>query len=111
MFCWNVPGFADCITILLNYINNVLDKNFKFDFNLSITNKTISSLPSYYKDIDSWYKFYSCTPEVPFLVSSQFLWYNSYIKTDNKVICYKDFADKEISYVSNLFDENGELES
>ena len=40
------------------------------------------------------------------LVSSQFLWYNSYIKIDNKVVCYKDFTDKKINYISNLFDEN-----
>ena len=98
----------DWKTIPLNYINNVLEKNFKFHSNLSIPNKTINSLPSYYKDIiNSWCKCYSCTPEVPSLVSSQFLWYNSYIKIDNKVICYKYFVDKIINYVSNLFDENG----
>ena len=45
------------------------------------------------------------------LVSSQFLWYNSYIKIDNEVVCYKDFADKKINFVSDLFDENGELKS
>ena len=72
--------------IPLNYIYNALGKNFKFHSNLS-------------------------TPEVPSLVSSQFLWYNSYIKIDNKVVCYKDFADKNINYVSDLFDENGELKS
>ena len=55
--------------------------------------------------------YYSCTPEVPSLVSSQFLWHNSYIKIGNEVVCYKDFADKNINYVSNLFDENGELKS
>ena len=72
--------------IPLNYIYNALGKNFKFHSNLS-------------------------TPEVPSLVSSQFLWYNSYIKIDNKVVCYKDFADKNINYVSDLFDEDGELKS
>ena len=64
--------------IPLNYINNFLGKNFKFYSKLSIPNKTINSLPSYYKDIiDSSCKYYSCTPEVLSLVSSQFLWYNS----------------------------------
>ena len=74
--------------IPLNYIYNSLGRNFKFHSNLSIPNKTIKPLPSYYKGIiNSWCKDYSCTPDVPSLVSSQFLWYNSYIKIDNKVIC------------------------
>ena len=76
---------------------------------LRIPSKTINSLPSYYKDIIiSWCKYYSCALEVPFLVSLQFLWYNSYIKIDNNVVCCKDFADKKITYINNLFDENGE---
>ena len=68
--------------IPLNYINNALGKNFKFYFNLSIPNKILNSL------------------ELAFLVSSQFLWYNSYIKIDKFVWC-KDFADKKINYVIN----------
>ena len=97
--------------IPLNYINNALGKNFKFHSTFSIPNKTINSLPSYNKDIiNSWCKYYSCTPKFSSLVSSQFVWYNSYIKTD-EVVCYKDFADKKINFVSNLFDENGELKS
>ena len=45
------------------------------------------------------------------LVSSQFLGYNSYIKIDKEVVCYKEFADKKINFVSDLFDENGKLKS
>ena len=41
----------------------------------------------------------------------QFLWYNSYIKIDKGVVCYKESADKRINFVSDLFDENGELKS
>ena len=82
--------------IPLNYINNALGKNFRFHCNLSIPNKTINSLPSYYKGIiNSWCKYYSCTPKVSSLVSPQFLWYNSYIKTDKEVVCYKEFPDKK----------------
>ena len=53
---------------------------------------TLDSKPFYYRDIIS---YYYCTPEVPYLVSSQFLWYNSYVKFYNKVVCYKDFTDKK----------------
>ena len=74
--------------IPLNYICKALGKNLKFHSNSSIPNKTINSLPSYYKDIiNSWCKYYSCTPKVSSLVSSQFLWYNSYINIDDVVFC------------------------
>ena len=96
--------------ILLNYINNALGKNFKFHSDLSIPNKTVNSLPSYYKDItNSCCKHYFCTPKVSPLISSQFLWCNSYIKTDHEVVCYDDFPDKKFNFVSDLFDKNGEL--
>ena len=94
------------------YINNVPGKNFKFYYNLCIFKITIKSLPFYYKYItDTWCKYFSFLPKVPSSVPSHFLFYNSYIKTDNKVVCYKDFTDKKINYVSDLFDENRELKS
>ena len=95
----------------MNCINNALGENFKFHSNLRIPNETINSLPSYCKDIHSWCKYYYCAPKVSSLVSSQFLWYNSCIKIDNEVVCYKDFADKKINFVNDLFDENGELKA
>ena len=97
--------------IPLNHINNTLGKNFKFHSNLSIPNKTINSLTYCKGIINSWCKYYSCTPKVSSLGSLQFLWYNSYIKIDNEVVCYKDFVDKKINFLSDLFDENGELKS
>ena len=84
--------------IPLNYIYNALGKDFKFHSNLSIPNKTINSLPSYYKDtINSWCKHYSCSPKVSSLVSLQFLWYNSYIKINNEVVCYKVLPIKKLT--------------
>ena len=49
--------------------------SFQFHSSLSIPNKTINSLPSHYNDTlqNSWCKYYSCTPQAPSLVSSQFL--------------------------------------
>ena len=84
--------------ISLNYINNALGKNLKFHSNLSIPNKTINSLPSYYKDIiDFWCKYYFCTLEYSVFSFFAILWYNSFIKIDNKVVCYKDVADKKLT--------------
>ena len=83
----------------------LLAKNFKFHFSLSIPNKTIKSLPSYYKDIiNCWCKYYFLHSEGSFLS----FFAASYIKID-KVVCYKGFTDKKVS--SDLFDENGELKS
>ena len=41
--------YHDWKIIPLNYINNALGKKFKFYFNFSIPEKTMNSLPSYYK--------------------------------------------------------------
>ena len=38
----------DWNTTSLNHVNNAFGKNFKFHSNLSIPNKTINSVPSYY---------------------------------------------------------------
>ena len=98
--------------ILSKYINNAFGKTFKFHSNLSISSKTINSLPSCYKNIiNSWCKYYSCNPMVPSSVSLQFQWNNSYIKIDIKVVYYKYVADKKVNYIKNLFDKNGELKS
>ena len=94
--------------IPLNYKNNALGKSFKFHSNLSVPNKTINSLPSYYKDINSWCKYYSCTPEVPSLVSSQFL---AASKLIIRLFVTKTLLIKKINYINNFFVKNGELKS
>ena len=74
----------------------LLAKNFKFHFSLSIPNKTIKSLPSYYKDIiNCWFKYYSLHSEGSLLSFFAF----SYIKID-KVVCYKGFTDKKLAAFS-----------
>ena len=52
---WNGCWFADCITNFImtgNYFPcTALGKHFKFPSNLSIPNKTVRSLPSYYREL------------------------------------------------------------
>ena len=98
--------------IPLNYIHNTLGKNFTFHSNLSIPNKTLIPLPPFYKDIiKSWCSSFFCSPNVPSSISSQCLWYNSYLKIDKKPFFYKEFSNKNINYVSNLFSDFGEIKS
>ena len=66
------------------------------NFSLSIPNKTIKSLPSYYKDIiNCWFKYYSLHSEGSLLS----FFAVSYIKID-KVVCYKGFTDKKLAAFS-----------
>ena len=98
--------------IPLNYIHNTLGKNFNFHSNLLIPNKSLIPLPPFYKySIKSWCSSFFCSPNVPSSISSQCLWYNSYLKIDKKTFFYKEFSNKNINYVSNLFSDFGEIKS
>ena len=98
--------------IPLNYIHNTLGKNFTFHSNLSIPNKTLIPLPPFYKDIiKSWCSSFFCSSNDPSSISSQCLWYNSYLKVDKKPFFYKEFSNRNINYVSYLFSDFGEIKS
>ena len=98
--------------IPLNYTPNTLGKNFTFHSNLSIPNKTLIPLPPFYKDIIKYWCFsFFCSANVPSSISSQCFWYNSCLKIDKKPFFYKEFSNKNINYVSNLFSNFGEIKS
>ena len=78
--------------IPLDYIYNTLGKDFTFHFNLSIPNKTLIPLPPFYKGIiKSWCSSFFCSPNLPSSISSQCLWYNSYLKINKKPFFIKNF--------------------
>ena len=52
----------------------------------------------------SWSKHLSSSPETPSQVLSQFLWYNNYIKIDNAVMHFEKFSNKNINFLSQLFE-------
>ena len=84
--------------IPLNYIYNTLVKNFTFHSNLSIPNKTLIPLHPFYKDIiKSWCSSFFCSPNVLSSMSSQCLWYNSYLKIDKKPFFIKNFLTKVLT--------------
>ena len=98
--------------IPLSYISTILGKNFVFHSNLSIPPKILNCFPLFYRELLSlWSKNYSCEPNIPSLISSQYLWYNNYIKIDNKVVFIREFSEKQINFVANFFDEEGKLKT
>ena len=54
---------------------------------------------------------FACSPSLPSAILSQFLWFNSNIKTDNKSIFISDFASKNINFVGQILHENGKTKS
>ena len=77
------------------YINKLFGKNFKFHSNLKIQKITLSYFTSFYKDIlKFWSKYYSNQPSLPSTIVSQYLWFNSFIKIDNKIVFHRKFSEK-----------------
>ena len=56
-------------------------------------------------------KYLSVSPITPSYVLSQFLWYNSYIKIDNKVVYLKFFSKKNINFITQLFHTDGSVKN
>ena len=96
--------------IPLRYIHKAFGKNFKFNSNLHIPSDLICTFPAFYQDI-SWCNYYSSPPTLPSTISSLYLWFNTFIKIENRVVYYKEFSDNQINYVCDFFDRNGNLKS
>ena len=89
-----------------------LSLNFKFHTNLHISSDLICTFPTFYQDIiTSWCNYYTSPPTLPSTISSQYLWFNTFIKIGNRVVYYKEFSDNQINYVCDFFDRNGNLKS
>ena len=104
--------FHDWKLIPLHYIEKILGKHFKFHSNLNIPPNLLRSFPKFYREIINWWsKLYSRQPTVPSTISSQFLWFNTFIKVDNTVIHKKHFSENHINFVNDFFDANGNVKS
>ena len=98
--------------IPLKYIQKAFDNDFKFHSNLHVPSCLFCNFPSFYKNkLNFWSNSYSFPPTVPSGISPQYLWFNTFIKIENKVVYYKDFSNNQINYVSNFFDRNRRLKS
>ena len=47
--------------------------------------------------------------EIPSCILSQFLWYNANIQIDKTSINFSRFSEKNVNYVSQLFNNNGSI--
>ena len=68
-------------------IDTYLGKNFKFHSNLGIPANKTKHFPIYYKQIRKrWSENLSSSPSLPSVNASRVIWYNKYIKIDNKTL-------------------------
>ena len=51
------------------------------------------------------------SPTLPSTISSQYLWFNTFIKIENRVVYDKEFSDNQVSHVRDFFDRNSNLKS
>ena len=105
-------NFHEWKLIPMHYITKFLGKGFKFHSNVKIPKNTLDLFPHSYKEIlNYWGKTYSQQPNVPSTIASQFLWFNNLINIDNSVVFFKDFSESKINYVSDIFDDKGNLKT
>ena len=88
---WVKKLYDDCFhewkIIPLHLLNKYFGPSFKFHSNLHFESKLLKDFPSFYKQIlMNWKKYFIASPITPSCVLSQFLWYNGYIKIDNKAV-------------------------
>ena len=87
-----------------------LGKNFIFHSNLSINPNKIKEFPTYYQDhLIKWKKHFSSLPSQPSSVASHCLWFNKYIKIDDKTIFRSSLSTKEINFVRERFQNNQQI--
>ena len=88
--------YDDCFhewkIIPLHLLNKYFGHSFKFHSNLYFESKLLKDFPSFYKQmLINWEKYFIASSITPSCFLSQFLWYNSYIKTDDKAVYLKLF--------------------
>ena len=85
-------------------IKTIFRENFKFHPCLDPRITSLKNVPNFYKEIiTNWVKCLSGSPSLPSAILSQFLWFNSSIKTGNKSIFISDFASKNINFVGQIY--------
>ena len=73
--------------IPLHLLNKYFGPFFKLHSNLHFESKLLKDFPSFNNQmLMSWKKYFIASPITPSYVLSQFLWYNGYIKIDNKAV-------------------------
>ena len=101
--------FHDWKIIPLFLIDKHLQKNFKFHNNLDISNdilfKISTFLSRYFHKMDS----FTSKPNLPFMILSEVIWFNSNIKVGNKPVHFSFFSDKSLTFIGQLLNDNGNI--
>ena len=90
-----------------NSIKTIISKNFKLHSCLDPSIRSLKNVPSFFKEISTnWAKCLLRSPSLPSAIISQFLWFNSNVKIDNKSNFISYFANKRTNFVGQIFHEN-----
>ena len=104
--------FQEWKIIPLHLLNKCFGPSFKFHSNLHFECKLLKDFPSFYKQMPvNLEKYFIASPITPSGILSQFIWYNSYIKIDNKTVYLKCFAAKNINFITQLFNTDGSVKN
>ena len=113
-------GLSICLTTMfhewkvipIHLTDRHFGKDFKFYPNIKVQESLVNYFPCFHKEmVDKLSKYLSSAANFASAVSSQYLWYNSNIQIDHKHIYLKEFAEKNINFVSQLFNEIGRTKS
>ena len=89
--------FHEWKIILLHLLSKFFCLFFKLYSNLHFESKLLKDFPSFYKHmLMNRKKYFIAPPITPSCVLSRFIWYNSYIKIDNKAVYFKVFSTKNL---------------
>ena len=103
-------NFHDWKIIPQFLIGKHLCKNFNFHNNIDLSNDIHSKFPSFYQDIFViWINNYTAKPTLPSMSLSEFIWFNSNIKVDSKPVHVSFFSDKNLNFIGQLFNDNGNI--
>ena len=101
--------FREWKIIPLHQLNKFFGSSFKFHSSLSFKKSSLKKLLPFCRHmLNSWSQSLSGSPEISSQISSQFLWFNKYIKIEGTVIHFPKFSNKGINFLSQLF-ENGRI--
>ena len=87
-----------------------LGKNFKFHNNIDISNDILLNFPSFYQDIFiKWINNFTSKSTIPSIILSEVIWFNSNIKVGSKPVYFSFFSDKNLNFIGQLFNDNGNI--
>ena len=105
-------NFHDWKIIPTYLIHKFLGKNFKFHNSIAIHKDILSKFPFYYQEVFvKWKENYTFLSTAPSTILSEYIWYNSQIKIDNKPVYFNFFSEKQLNFVGQFFDSVGNLKN